>query len=479
MDWRSLAQEQKKQISEVTRTVDDLNQRLSTSLQLVSELQYQLAEQSETLATASSQNAVIEDRLDASLRESETLRTDRVLRMNQAAALKAEHEAALARSTKVERQLRQQLKEGSTTQTCVPSLALARSRAECQEAKARAENLTKQLAAANRELARSRGESAAWKDHYERDQDDEEPAPEHNSSNPVLQTQPLPQRTKPSNSQPVSPRVPIPALRRAVAASTPRPCVPPRLPATPRKRKRVIDEESSEDDVDEQSSEDDIDEQSIEDGIDEQSIEGDIDEHIPAQELADLELQSSGCPTPAGKRRRNGASLSELEDVGRPDIAADGEYLIPPFAFNAVTTWKAGGRPDGFSDDDLEGVAGELWESIQVVRDMWEEIAGQYWQYDLLKKGKKSSLPQCITKKLCGGKVLSDDVQLCGGRTLWRRDAAGKAACRDCVAHGWPCFTWYDCGDGSGGELLLLPLHEQDRVKKVETGFEIRHWLNT
>ncbi len=70
---------------------------------------------------------------------------------------------------------------------------------------------------------------------------------------------------------------------------------------------------------------------------------------------------------------------------------------------------------------------------------------------------------------------LPDGARLPGGLTLWRADGRGKAACRDCVANGWPCFTWYD---GNGGELLLLPLHEHDRKLKVEVGFEIRYWID-
>ena len=101
-----------------------------------------------------------------------------------------------------------------------------------------------------------------------------------------------------------------------------------------------------------------------------------------------------------------------------------------------------------------------------------------YRQFEFTKKGWKSGLPQCVTKKLCGGKDL-DDAQISKGGTKWRSGSEGKAACSDCVKAGRPCFTWYEGNDsGTWGELLLLPLHEQDRVKKVGDGFEIRHWLN-
>ena len=95
-----------------------------------------------------------------------------------------------------------------------------------------------------------------------------------------------------------------------------------------------------------------------------------------------------------------------------------------------------------------------------------------------MKKGWKPG-PQCVTKKLCGGKDLENSTAQIGrGSAKWRKDAVGKAACGDCVRNGLPCFTWTDVEGKGEGDFLLLPLHEADRVKKVEEGFEIRHWLN-
>ncbi len=72
--------------------------------------------------------------------------------------------------------------------------------------------------------------------------------------------------------------------------------------------------------------------------------------------------------------------------------------------------------------------------------------------------------------------LLPNGGKLSGSHTLWRTDCEGKMACEDCVAKGWPCFTWYE---GNGGELLLLPLHEQDRRRRVKAGHESRHWVNS
>lgn len=71
--------------------------------------------------------------------------------------------------------------------------------------------------------------------------------------------------------------------------------------------------------------------------------------------------------------------------------------------------------------------------------------------------------PFCITKMAMGG-----------GKTRWRVGGEGRFACADCVASVLPCLSWSPRFEA----VLLLPLHETDRVRGVEEGLEIRYWLN-
>lgn len=78
--------------------------------------------------------------------------------------------------------------------------------------------------------------------------------------------------------------------------------------------------------------------------------------------------------------------------------------------------------------------------------------------------------PRCATKHLAGAK------------TNWRLGCEGKYACKDCVKMGRPCFTFAqikDEGSWTMHEFRLLPMHEQDRLKKPVAGqSEVRYWLN-
>ncbi|TKA77061.1 hypothetical protein B0A55_04402 [Friedmanniomyces simplex] len=452
MDWRSLATTQKQQLAERTTTIDRLNQRLSTSSQQVADLQFQLAEQGEGLAALrTNSGSHASDRLSKLQLQYEILQGNHNQLLKRAEAAEADLVNAVTLYDQREADLRRRTSAGQAQPHATQTLekALAQSRSETQEAHRLASELKEQLQVAKRENASLRWRARCPGD----DQDDEELAPEgHISARPrkqptvssyapLLSAEPP---LKPPNVKDARPKVPVAKASQAITRTLvhrQQPAVPttPRSQPTaspPRKRKRPLEDD---------------------------------DHHIGEQELRDLDLRDF--QSPLGKRRRSDRSLAEEEGGGEDDGP-------PKFGFNAITSWQADGFPgEGYPHEDLRGVADELWEKIEVVRDLWEEAAGKYWQDEFTKKGKKSCAAQCITKKLCGGKDvdLPGRAKLSGGRTLWRTGHEGKVACQDCVAKGWPCFTWYD---GNGGELLLLPLHEQDRRRKVEAGFEIRHWID-
>ncbi|KAK0943135.1 hypothetical protein LTR29_005308 [Friedmanniomyces endolithicus] len=455
MDWRSLAATQKQQLAESTTSIDRLHQRLSTSSQQVADLQYQLAEQGEELATLRTNSVSQENERLSKLRlEFDILKANNDQLLRRAEEAEAGLEAAVTVCNQKEADLRQLLNTSQTSQLETKALeqALAHARSETKQARTVADGLREELRVAKREHANQRWRARCPDD----DPDDEELAPPDRKLAHVRKqipaafntiakiAQALPRSTGTTATYPNVPRpkppyvIPHrPSNRRQPAAapiSTSQP-----LASTHRQRKRPAEHGYT----------------------------------FGEEELRGLNIQDS--QPPSVKRRRTKRSLAE-ED--RDDDGVGEDDGPPCFEFNAITSWQPDGSPGGgYMSEDLGGRAEELWEKIELVRDLWEEAAGKYWQDEFTKKGRKACLPQCVTKKLCSGKEmdLPDGARLPGGLTLWRADGRGKAACRDCVANGWPCFTWYD---GNGGELLLLPLHEHDRKLKVEVGFEIRYWID-
>ncbi|KAK4889860.1 hypothetical protein LTR27_011373 [Elasticomyces elasticus] len=465
-DWRSVAAQQKQQLESKNATIDHLNQQVRTAERQVADLQFQLAEAGEALTTARTKtNTTANELLSKAQLKYDDLAAKYGQVLNRARLAEDDLEAAIVLYHQKDAELRTRAHPGAGNKELERMLAVSR---------AENEKLTTELAAAKRETACLRFQNPE----YDVDQDDEELRPEQCKTYTSVAGQP----TALSASL-VSRRMP-PAYKQTsstsctVAAPSLLTSIPVRAkataPATPRKRKRAVEsdiEESEDEGVEEEAEETNYDEDDDLDNIDE-------------DELRDLRQQASPPPTP--KRRRVVKDLRDSDDD------------IVDFTFDAIISWHADGRPeDNLSDDDLKDVAEELWEGIEVVRDKWQLECGEYWyitaysqsittlasiyarQYDLEKPGRKATdRAQCVTKKLCGGKETSDGVELLGGPTLWRKGVEGKAACRDCVANGWPCFTWYRANDEEDGRLLLLPLHDLDRKQKVQEGFEIRHWLN-
>ncbi|KAK3627418.1 hypothetical protein LTR56_019219 [Elasticomyces elasticus] len=463
-DWRSVAAQQKQQLESKNATIDHLNQQVRTAERQVADLQFQLAEAGEALTTARTKtNTAANELLSAAQLKYNDLVTKYGQVLNRAQLAEEDLEAAIVLYHQKEAELRTRAQPGVGDQELERVLAV--SRAETQEARLLADRLRKEVVNLKRDNARLRYQNPGC----DIDQDDEEALPEKYNiatqvgGKPTALSASIATRRNPlqhlSTSQ--SSRVQPPAGSsfltsmpvRAKAAGT-KPSQ--RAPVTPRKRKRIV-----ESDIDE--SEDEANEEDEELNGDDDEELGDIDE----DELRDLRQQASPPPTP--KRRR---VVKDLRDSD--------EDTVEEFTFDAIISWHADGRPeDNLSDGDLTDVAEELWEGVEEARGRWEDVCGQYWLYDLEKPGRKATdRAQCVTKKLCGGKETSDGVELLGGPTLWRKGVEGKAACRDCVANGWPCFTWYRPNKDVEGRLLLLPLHDMDRKHKVQEGFEIRHWLN-
>ncbi|KAK4963202.1 hypothetical protein LTR10_000830 [Elasticomyces elasticus] len=452
-DWRTVAAQQKQQIESKNATIDHLNQQCRTAEQQVADLQFQLAEAGEALDTARTKTSTAANELlsKAQLKYND-LATKYGQVLNRARLAEEDLEAAIVLYHQKEAELRTRAipRVGDDQEL---ERTLAASRAETQEARMLADRLRKEVVNLKRDNASLRYQNPGC----DIDQDDEEVLPEKYNiatqvgGKPTALSASIAPRRKPPQQVPTSKssHVQPPAGSsfltsmpvRAKAAGTKS---SQRAPITPRKRKRIV-----ESDIDE--SEDEANEEDEELNGDDDEDLGDIDE----DELRDLRQQASPPPTP--KRRRVSKDLVDRD--------------IPELEFDAVICWDQDGNvEDNYSHEMLKDVAEELWDGISLVKDYWDDTKGAEWHV--------TSSSICVTKKLCGGKETSDGVKLLGGRTLWRKDVEGKAACRDCVANGWPCFTWYYPEGEDEGRLLLLPLHDMDRKQKVQEGFEIRHWLN-
>ncbi|KAI7218314.1 hypothetical protein KC333_g3666 [Hortaea werneckii] len=171
-----------------------------------------------------------------------------------------------------------------------------------------------------------------------------------------------------------------------------------------------------------------------------------------------------------------------------------------PIPFIAVTTYEPPTTPstidpstgewsvaEHFLSEELHAEVGELWDRLAVVREKWDVFKGAgWWVGENLsgwlgrksfttpvpgrgggrnrQQGGRVFKPACITKMAMNG----------GAITRWREGGEGRFACADCVASRLPCLTWSPRYEA----VLLLPLHERDRVRRVEEGLEIRYWLN-
>ncbi|KAK0252994.1 hypothetical protein LTS09_011904 [Friedmanniomyces endolithicus] len=516
MAWRTLATTQQQQLAERVTTIETLNQRLSTSNQQVAALQFQLAEQAEELVTSrTNPDSHESDRLSKLLLQNDVLKAKHDQLAKRAEAAEADLEAAVTLRSQREVNLRERPSPSQEQVNTTDALehAVAQAKSETAQAKTLADDLREQLRVARREHASQR-----WQERCpDGDQDDEELAQlSHKSSRmrnrspmgsaqpPLKETQPLPKPLKiivtdlgapdatasrsTARTQPDYQCLAGATISRSQRSTSPRPkrkrhgrddryTVAQELrrlhvngyqpPDGKRRRsgKSLAQDDSFEDDSSEDdSSEDD----SGEDDSDE-------DENGEGESGEDDGGEVENGETDGGEVD-NGEGDDGDDNGGEGDGGANHEPSR--YKFTAVTSWQADGLPGHiYTSGELREVAKELWEKIEVMWDVWGEDPGKRWHDKFANKGEEFRVAQCMTKALCGGQgmLLPDGGRLSGGHALWRTDFEGKVACRDCVAKGWPCFTWYE---GNGGEPLLLPLHEQDRQRRVKAGRESRHWVN-
>ncbi|GAB1737934.1 hypothetical protein NU219Hw_g2449t1 [Hortaea werneckii] len=244
-----------------------------------------------------------------------------------------------------------------------------------------------------------------------------------------------------------------------------------------------------------------------------QDIDDDDDDEYHPDEFPERETPQSN-PTPSKVRRlRKLTPAAAAVAVAKPNpptsfsSSSEETSSAPsscfPIPFIAVTTYESRTTTvdpqtgewsvaEHFLSEELHAEVGELWDRLAIVREKWEVFKGAGWWAGENLSGwleRKSFVypsrgrgggrngqgeeregggggefkPFCITKMAMGG-----------GQTRWREGGEGRFACADCVASQLPCLSWSPRYEA----VLLLPLHERDRVRGVEEGLEIRYWLN-
>ena len=183
------------------------------------------------------------------------------------------------------------------------------------------------------------------------------------------------------------------------------------------------------------------------------------------EDMADLEIEETSSLSQPAKRAK-AASRAKANLV--PRTAYEDETI--PFEFKMVYGYT-NAHEIGFGESteiscneshEMRDVCAELWDKVEQLTDFCEEKAGYDWQWEFQKPkhpSKGTSSP-CVRSKFMR-------------RTnAWREGDDGWFACNDCAGQGLPCFSW------TGKEFWLLPLHDQDRRLPVEKDKEIRYWIN-
>ena len=162
------------------------------------------------------------------------------------------------------------------------------------------------------------------------------------------------------------------------------------------------------------------------------------------------ELQISPVHAPIGPRRQKQVSYEEDNDAEMSDNLPDQDTFIQrpnpapkkqkqkehpspaqreDFKFAAVTSYDMKGIIEGYMDSSDTSECEFLWERVNQAQDIWEQKAGEDWQFTFHHSTGKPKTPSCVTRKLAGKK------------TNWKRGFEATHACRDCVANGRPCFA--------------------------------------
>lgn len=384
MDWRTLAETQRKQLEHNSTAIDQLNRH-------VGDLQFKLAEQAEELKSNANHSEANDQLSKLKLRVQIAENRQTELTTQKEAA-----ESALARAKTHERELQTQVGE--------LQVQLTKERTQQERLKKTAQSLQGQLQAEKEASATSRA-FAPYSKH--RDEDDEEP-------NLPVQTQfrrPTAQPAAPNSTQYGPPptatkKTSSPAKQQL--ASQPAQTRILKLPLRPVKEPIAPTSKGKPAKKDFQQPTQNNRKRSFEEDLDGGLLQKEIDDEVRGLDLKNV-------ATHIAPRKKQRVSYSDLD-------------ASPDFEFLAVTGYDADGSISGYdSEKDLKGVMTELWDRVGELTDLCEEARGQRWQevFDT-----KSRTKHCVARKMEGGRV------------QWRAGCEGKFACRDCVREERPCFTW-------------------------------------
>ncbi|OQN98705.1 hypothetical protein B0A48_15371 [Cryoendolithus antarcticus] len=187
--------------------------------------------------------------------------------------------------------------------------------------------------------------------------------------------------------------------------------------------------------------------------------------HLEA-DLADLSLATDTSllqltvEVPAKRQRKS--KLASLATTESFDFKLVQSYSPGPTKRKHIIDYF---DSSAYASTDSKANLSELTRAIDRLNtDVWERGNEEPWQFEFQRKTMRDRMRLCVTA------VRSKPAR----STKWRNGDHGEFACTHCAGHGLPCFTWAK----EEREFRLLPLHEQDRAKQVEKGFEIRYWVN-
>ncbi|KAK4550511.1 hypothetical protein LTR36_000090 [Oleoguttula mirabilis] len=506
MDWQTLAAKQRKSLDEKESNIDQLNQQLTSYSKQIGDLEYKLAEQNEKLERAAQSHETIStDKISKLQLRSQIAEDERDKLAKHAQSFASREQKLLEHNAKLEAQLKDaQVPAAAANDSFYPSTSSSQRvnivQDTVQSAAAENERLRSQVQGLHRQLQAEKSENAKWlglstgKPGYDRDQDDDEPPLEKKMPNRKPNKQqstptPNPHTTLPTTFQqpaenatpfsstsissaqfqsaghgaaqkrtaprmivtlpirstlstqkaPAAPKKSITILKAAalkvrLKSSTQKPLAPPekvpaKIEASHRargsKRRRSAQDENNEG-------------------------------------MRELDPQSSEqLPT---TRKKHRPSLAEQLEAGMEFEPLEGDSRdTMEFTFTAIESYAAdgSGNINNHESEEMKYMPiGELWDRIHRVQDFWELKKGKHWR-DIFETSSKAKC--CVTKRVKGG-----------GGTQWRAGCDGKYACKDCAKMKLPCFTW----DATQWSFQLLPLHDDDRLDKLDDELEMHFWVN-
>lgn len=212
------------------------------------------------------------------------------------------------------------------------------------------------------------------------------------------------------------------------------------------------------------------------------SKQDEIDDELSELNIGDLDM-------PTEPRRKKKTRVFFKDGSSDDDLPHPTSFAKASAMSKAIKTKKASGQDGYFSfsaviDYDAKGrgivhhfMPSEdvldcefLWDRIRLTKNnIWEQKAGEDWQFIFFNSDYKPAIEPCVTRKLAHKK------------TDWRPGFEATHACKDCVKNGRPCFVWIEekSSEWRHGEFRLLPLHDKDRTRLVvKDKTEVRYWIN-